>query len=243
MNAMFAADMLLHHPGADVNYVEKMNRVSSDEEKNWHPIYRDVVKGNGSVIVEAVKEELSTGVKAEAIINDHLIPAINYVGQLFNDNRYFLPQLIRSANTMKLAIDHVEPLLEKKDGGKVLPTVIIATVKGDIHDIGKNLVALMLKNYGYQVIDLGKDVTAEEIVETALRENAAVIGLSALMTTTMMRMQDVVELCKKRGCQAKIVIGGACITEDFAREIGADAYAKDAMGAVRAAERLFCEIK
>lgn len=238
MNAMFAADMLLHHPGADVNYVEKMNRVSSDEEKNWHPIYRDVVKGNGSVIVEAVKEELSTCVKAEAIINDHLIPAINYVGQLFNDNRYFLPQLIRSANTMKLAIDHVEPLLEKKDGGKVLPTVVIATVKGDIHDIGKNLVALMLKNYGYQVIDLGKDVTAEEIVETALRENAAVIGLSALMTTTMMRMQDVVELCKKRGCQAKIVIGGACITEDFAVEIGADAYARDAADTVRVVERL-----
>ncbi len=238
MNAMFAADMLLHHPGADVNYVEKMNRVSSDEEKNWHPIYRDVVKGNGSVIVEAVKEELSAGVKAEAIINDHLIPAINYVGQLFNDNRYFLPQLIRSANTMKLAIDHVEPLLEKKDGGKVLPTVIIATVKGDIHDIGKNLVALMLKNYGYQVIDLGKDVTAEEIVETALREKAAVIGLSALMTTTMMRMQDVVELCKKRGCTAKIVIGGACITEDFAVEIGADAYARDAADTVRVVERL-----
>ena len=238
MNAMFAADMLLHHPGADVNYVEKMNRVSSDEEKNWHPIYRDVVKGNGSVIVEAVKEELSAGVKAEAIINEQLIPAINYVGQLFNDNRYFLPQLIRSANTMKLAIDHVEPLLEKKDGGKVLPTVVIATVKGDIHDIGKNLVALMLKNYGYQVIDLGKDVTAEEIVETALRENAAVIGLSALMTTTMMRMQDVVELCKKRGCPAKIVIGGACITEDFAVEIGADAYARDAADTVRVVERL-----
>jgi methylmalonyl-CoA mutase cobalamin-binding domain/chain len=123
---------------------------------------------------------------------------------------------------MKMAIDHIEPLLEKKTGGKVLPTVIIATVKGDIHDIGKNLVALMLKNYGYQVMDLGKDVTAEDIVETALRENAAVIGLSALMTTTMMRMGDVVELAKQKGCKAKILVGGACITEDFAKEIGAD---------------------
>lgn len=238
MNAMFAADMLLHHPNADVNYIAKMNRVDSDEENGWHPIYRDVVKGNGSVIVEAVQAELSAGMKAEAIINEHLIPAINYVGQLFNDNKYFLPQLIRSANTMKAAIDYVEPLLEKKDSGKTLPTVIIATVKGDIHDIGKNLVVLMMKNYGYPVIDLGKDVSAETIVETALKENAAVIGLSALMTTTMMRMQDVVDLCKARGCQAKIVIGGACITEDFAVEIGADAYAKDAADTVRVVERL-----
>jgi len=238
MNAMFAADMLLHHPNADVNYIAKMNRVDSDEENSWHPIYRDVVKGNGSVIVEAVQAELSAGMKAEAIINEHLIPAINYVGQLFNDNKYFLPQLIRSANTMKIAIDYVEPLLEKKDSGKTLPTVIIATVKGDIHDIGKNLVVLMMKNYGYPVIDLGKDVPAEVIVETAIRENAAVIGLSALMTTTMMRMQDVVDLCKARGCQAKIVIGGACITEDFAVEIGADAYAKDAADTVRVVERL-----
>lgn len=238
MNAMFAADMLLHHPNADVNYIEKMNRVSSDEENEWHPIYRDVVKGNGNVILEAVKAELETGAKAEAIINEQLIPAINQVGQYFNDNKYFLPQLIRSANTMKTAIDYLEPLLEKKDNGKVLPTVIIATVKGDIHDIGKNLVVLMMKNYGYPVIDMGKDVPAEVIVETAIRENAAVIGLSALMTTTMMRMQDVVDLCKKRGCRSKIVIGGACITEDFATEIGADAFAKDAADTVRVVEKL-----
>ena len=238
MNAMFAADMLLHHPNADVNYIEKMNRVSSDEENEWHPIYRDVVKGNGNVILEAVKAELETGAKAEAIINEQLIPAINQVGQYFNDKKYFLPQLIRSANTMKTAIDYLEPLLEKKDNGKVLPTVIIATVKGDIHDIGKNLVVLMMKNYGYPVIDLGKDVPAEVIVETAIRENAAVIGLSALMTTTMMRMQDVVDLCKKRGCRSKIVIGGACITEDFATEIGADAFARDAADTVRVVEKL-----
>lgn len=238
MHAMFAADMLLHHPNADVIFVDKMNAANATEDDGKHPIHRHVVKGNGVAILDAVKAELEIGTKAETIINEYLIPAINEVGQYFNDGKYFLPQLIRSANTMKTAIDHVEPLLEKKETGEILSTIIIATVKGDIHDIGKNLVVLMLKNYGYPVIDLGKDVPAEEIVRVAMEENAAVIGLSALMTTTMMRMQDVVDECKACGCKAKIVIGGACITEDFAVEIGADAYAKDAADTVRVVERL-----
>ena len=238
MDAMFAADMLLHHPNADVTFVDKMNEANAAEDDTYHPIHRHVVKGNGVAILDAVKEELALGTKAEAIINEYLIPAINEVGQYFNDGKYFLPQLIRSANTMKTAIDYVEPLLEKKETGEVLPTIVIATVKGDIHDIGKNLVVLMLKNYGYPVVDMGKDIAPEEIVRVAMEEKAAVIGLSALMTTTMMRMQDVVDECKARGCQAKVVIGGACITEDFAEEIGADAYAKDAADTVRVVERL-----
>lgn len=238
MHAMLAADMLLHHPNADVTFVDKMNAANATEDDGKHPIHRHVVKGNGVAILDAVKEELALGTKAEAIINEYLIPAINEVGQYFNDGKYFLPQLIRSANTMKTAIDYVEPLLEKKDSGVVLPTIVIATVKGDIHDIGKNLVVLMLKNYGYPVIDMGKDVPPEEIVRVAMEENAAVIGLSALMTTTMMRMQDVVDVAKEKGCTAKIVIGGACITEEFAEEIGADAYAKDAADTVKVVERL-----
>jgi len=238
MDAMFAADMLLHHPNADVTFVDKMNEANTAEDDTSHPIHRHVVKGNGIAILDAVKEELALGTKAEAIINEYLIPAINEVGQYFNDGKYFLPQLIRSANTMKTAIDYVEPLLEKKESGEVLPSIVIATVKGDIHDIGKNLVVLMLKNYGYPVIDMGKDIAPEEIVRVAMEEDAAVIGLSALMTTTMMRMQDVVDECKACGCQAKVVIGGACITEDFAEEIGADAYAKDAADTVRVVERL-----
>ena len=238
MDAMYAADMLLHHPNADVTFVDKMNEANATDDDGHHAIHRHVVKGNGIAILDAVKEELALGTKAEAIINEYLIPAINEVGQYFNDGKYFLPQLIRSANTMKTAIDYVEPLLEKKESGEALPTIVIATVKGDIHDIGKNLVVLMLKNYGYTVIDMGKDIPAEEIVRVAMEENAAVIGLSALMTTTMMRMQDVVDECKAKGCKAKVVIGGACITEDFAEEIGADAYAKDAADTVRVVERL-----
>ena len=254
MNSVFAADMLLHHPEADVRFVEKMNRVDEvNDDKS--AIYRDVVKGNGVAILENVKAHLSGRKSAaevanevsnavtdvvtpEMIINEHLIPAINEVGQLFNDNKYFLPQLIRSANTMKIAIDYLEPMLEKKETTETLPTIIIATVKGDIHDIGKNLVALMLKNYGYPVIDMGKDVSAEAIVAKAMEENAGFICLSALMTTTMMRMEDVVVLAKKRGCTAKILVGGACITEDFAKEIGADGYSKDAAECVRVVAEL-----
>ena len=155
-----------------------------------------------------------------------------------SQKKYFLPQLIGSANTMKLAIEHLEPLLEKKDSGEDMPTLVIATVEGDIHDIGKNLVVLMLKNYGYNVIDMGKDVPCEDIVNKAIETNAAVIGLSALMTTTMMRMKDVVEICKEKGCKSKVVIGGACITQSFADEIGADGYSKDAAECVKLVERL-----
>ena len=137
---------------------------------------------------------LSDGAKPDEIINNSLIPAINEVGELFNQKKYFLPQLIGSANTMKLAIEHLEPLLEKKDSGEDMPTLVIASGwRGISIDIGKNLVVLMLKNYGYNVIDMGKDVPCEDIVNKAIETNAAVIGLSALMTTTMMRMKDVVE--------------------------------------------------
>ena len=129
-------------------------------------------------------------------------------------------------------------MLERGEGAIDTATIVIATVEGDIHDIGKNLVVLMLKNYGYRVIDLGKDVPSDVIVETAMKENAAVISLSALMTTTMMRMKEVVELAKEKGCHAKIIVGGAAINENFAEEIGADGYGKDAASAVKVVEGL-----
>ena len=197
-----------------------------------------VLKGNRNGIVKITKEALESGEKPAELLNQVLLPAINQVGEFFDQGKYFLPQLIASANTMKLAIDYLEPMLEKKNDGQEMPTLVIATVEGDIHDIGKNLVVLMLKNYGYNVIDMGKDVPCEDIVDTAIRENAAIIGLSALMTTTMMRMQDVVELCKEKGCKSKVIIGGACITQSFADEIGADGYSKDAAECVRLVERL-----
>lgn len=268
MNAAFASDMLLHRPDSDLRYIAHMNRIAqknaqyetvtikkeapkpnqtvansteADTEFTEHPVFQAVLKGNKGTIVEEVKQTLSEGKEPGAIIDEYLIPAINEVGELFNQKKYFLPQLIGSANTMKSAIDYLEPLMPKKDGVEDMPTLVIATVEGDIHDIGKNLVVLMLKNYGYRVIDMGKDVPCEDIVNTAIRENAAIIGLSALMTTTMMRMQDVVELCKEKGCTSKVIIGGACITQSFADEIGAAGYSTDAAECVKLVERLLSE--
>ena len=167
-----------------------------------------------------------------------LIPAINDVGDLFNKKKYFLPQLIASAETMEKSIGYLEPMLVKKDTGEVLPTIIIATVEGDIHDIGKNLVALMLRNYGYNVIDLGKDVPLDDILKAAADNNAEIIALSALMTTTMMRMKDVVDAVKEQNLPYKVIIGGAVVTDSFAEEIGADGYSNDAADCVKLVESI-----
>lgn len=261
MNAAFASDMLLDKAESDIRYIKRMNFLaeqyagterivvraaagSKQEEKQENSldnaVFQCVLKGNKNTILEEVQKELANGAKPDEIINSYLIPAINEVGELFDKKKYFLPQLISSANTMKTAVEYLEPMLAQGCGEKKA-TIVVATVEGDIHDIGKNLVVLMLKNYGYHVIDLGKDVPAEVIVDMAMKEQAEVIGLSALMTTTMMRMKDVVVVAKERGCSCKIVIGGAAITESFAEEIGADGYSKDAAECVRLVERLLQE--
>lgn len=261
MNAAFASDMLLNKKESDIRYIERMNFLSEKyagmervmvqktpagtsatggetrKESTGSGVFQAVLKGNKEHVLEEVKKMLDGGAKPDEIINEHLIAAINEVGELFDKKKYFLPQLISSANTMKLAIEYLEPMLERSNT-EAMATIVVATVEGDIHDIGKNLVVLMLKNYGYHVIDLGKDVPADVIVDTAMNEGAKVIGLSALMTTTMMRMKDVVELAKEKGCTAKIVIGGAAITESFSDEIGADGYSKDAAECVKLVEHL-----
>lgn len=199
-----------------------------------------VLKGKQRDIVEITKTAVEDGFEPQQILNEALMPAINEVGDLFDKGKYFLPQLIASAETMKKSIDYLEPML-KKDGVEAdMPTVVIATVKGDIHDIGKNLVALMLKNHGFTVVDLGKDVPREEIIEAARKYNARIIALSALMTTTMQEMKQVIDLAKQEGIEAKVMIGGAVITQDYADEIGADGYSRDAADAVKLAQRL-CE--
>ncbi len=210
---------------------------AQDADVTKSAVYQAVLKGNKRGILDEVKAVLGEGEQPERILNGHLIPAISEVGELFERQKYFLPQLIASANAMETAIAYLEPMLERGDTEKKA-TIVIATVEGDIHDIGKNLVALMLRNYGYRVIDLGKDVPAERIVETAVAEHAKIIGLSALMTTTMMRMKEVVELVKEKGADCMVMIGGAAITESFAEEIGADGYSKDAAECVKLAERL-----
>lgn len=199
-----------------------------------------VLKGKQRDIVEITKTAVDDGFEPQQILNEALMPAINEVGDLFDRGKYFLPQLIASAETMKKSIDYLEPMLKKDGVDADMPTVVIATVKGDIHDIGKNLVALMLKNHGFTVVDLGKDVPREEIIEAARKYNARIIALSALMTTTMQEMKHVIDLAKQEGIEAKVMIGGAVITQDYADEIGADGYSKDAADAVKLAQKL-CE--
>ena len=259
MNAAFASDMLLHKPDSDIRYINRMQvyeKHLAEKEASAQPvkkrtvvqerasdheadaIFSCVLKGDKKHIVAKVEAALAEGEQPGDIISGKLIPAINDVGDKFEKQIYFLPQLIASASAMQTAIEHLEPLLARGDGDGETATIVIATVEGDIHDIGKNLVVLMLKNYGYNVIDLGKDVAAETIVNTALEQNAQIIGLSALMTTTMMRMKDVVELAKEKRCTSKIIIGGACITESFAQEIGADGYSADAASCVKLVQKL-----
>nr|WP_296485290.1 homocysteine S-methyltransferase family protein [uncultured Acetatifactor sp.] len=201
-------------------------------------IRNSVLKGNRKGIAAQVREALAEGEEPSALLQEVLLPAINEVGELFDKGKYFLPQLIASAEAMKNAIEILEPLLLRETDSGDRPVVIIATVEGDIHDIGKNLVALMLKNYGFQVIDLGKDVPKEDIIRAAKENHAQIIALSALMTTTMRRMREVIAYAREEGLTAKVMIGGAVITQDYADEIGADGYSADAAEAVKLAWRL-----
>lgn len=252
LNIASATDLLLHKEGSSASYLDRMAALGGSEEakpkgapkETLSPeerVFQDVLSGDEKKITSDVEALLQTGKAAGEIIDGYLIPAINEVGDKYEKKIYFLPQLISSANAMKVALDLLEPMLGSGSELSAPATIVIATVEGDIHDIGKNLVVLMLKNYGYHVIDLGKDVDAETIVRSAIQENAAVIGLSALMTTTMVRMKEVVALAKEKGYTGKIIIGGACITQDYADEIGADGYAADAAGTVKLVERLLRE--
>ena len=262
VSCAFASDLLLHKQGADIRYIQLMEALKEKREALGEvavpqtgirlktpaqestvssitdKLYADVLKGNKNIIVEDTKEALSKGHEAKDLLDGILLPAINEVGELFDKGKYFLPQLIASAEAMKASIEHMKPFLLQAHTGADMPTVVIATVEGDIHDIGKNLVALMLKNYGFRVIDLGKDVPKEQIIEAARKYDAQVIALSALMTTTMQQMRHVIQYAKQQKVQAKIIIGGAVITQEYADEIGADGYSKDAADAVKLTKKL-----
>lgn len=223
---------------ADRTGPDRSTGAEGDESPMAAALRHAVRKGNRSGIAAITRDALAAGEEPQFLLDRVLIPAINEVGELFDQGKYFLPQLIGSAEAMKNSIEVLEPLLRQTSDSRHMPVVVIATVEGDIHDIGKNLVAMMLKNYGFQVIDLGKDVPREEIVRAAEENHAQIIALSALMTTTMQRMREVIALVKERGLPAKVMIGGAVITQDYADEIGADGYSQDAAEAVRLAQRL-----
>ena len=187
---------------------------------------------------EAMKEEIDAGKEPLVVINDELIPALDKVGKGFEAGTVFLPQLLMSADAAKAAFDVVKQALAGKPR-TVKGKVILATVKGDIHDIGKNIVKVMLENYGYDVIDLGKDVPPEVIVDAAIKDDIKVVGLSALMTTTVVSMEETIKLLREKKPDTKVVVGGAVMTQEYADQIGADAYSKDAMQTVRYCDSVF----
>lgn len=198
-------------------------------------LYDAVLSGDKEGAPALLEQELARGVDPLELVDGILIPAITEVGERYERREYFLPQLIRAAETMQLAFARLKPLLEARRGPEKRPAVVLATVEGDIHDIGKNIVALLLGNHGFEVVDAGKDVPAEEIVACAMRHKAHIIGLSALMTTTMVRMEDTIRLVRERGLPIRVMVGGAAVTRAFAESIGADAYCEDAVSGVRAA--------
>ncbi len=196
-----------------------------------------IEKGMVGVAESAMKEAIKTRDALE-VINEELIPALDKVGKGFEKGTVFLPQLLLSADAAKAAFEVVKASMAGKPRD-LKGKVIIATVKGDIHDIGKNIVKVMLENYGYDVIDLGKDVPPEVIVEKAIDEDVKLVGLSALMTTTVVSMEDTIKLLRKKKPDTKVVVGGAVMTQEYADAIGADCYAKDAMATVRYADSIF----
>ena len=256
-----ATDLLLAKEESDLRYIEYANNMTPVETKvvpasvagaakpsatngtNSNASYIEriktaVLKGNRNGTADITKEALASGEDPQGILNEALLPAINLVGDYFEQKKYFLPQLIAGAEAMKNAMEILEEKLLTGESSENMPVVVIATVEGDIHDIGKNLVAMMLKNYGFKVIDLGKDVTTATIIEAAKENHADLIALSALMTTTMQKMREVVDSVKAEGLNAQVMIGGAVTTSEYATEIKADGYAKDAAEAVKVAKRL-----
>lgn len=218
----------------------RTSAVTTEEEKG-SAITRAIIKGQKDEIVALLQAELDRGADPFILVDEEMIPAITVVGEKYEKREYFLPQLLLCAETMQQGFESIKHLLSRQ-GQDAKATIIMATVEGDIHDIGKNIVCLMLKNYGYNVVDLGKDVSAKDIVAAATQYKAAVIGLSALMTTTMVRMEDTVQLIRENDLPCRVMVGGAVVSQDFAQRIGAHGYADDAVAAVRVATSLCAEV-
>ena len=228
--------------GAKASAAEKagegMTGGSSPQPSAGMSLGDSIRRGMAGSAADAARALLEAGTPALSLINEELIPALDFVGKGFEKGTIFLPQLLMSAEAAKAAFEVVkETMQDEKQETK--GRVILATVKGDIHDIGKNIVKVMLENYSFEIIDLGKDVAPEIIVETAIRENISLVGLSALMTTTVVSMEDTIRLLREKKPDTKVVVGGAVMTQEYADSIGADSYAADAMATVHFAEEVF----
>lgn len=196
-----------------------------------------IIKGDQKTAVEMTRQALTEGVPPASILNEGLIAGMNVIGVRFKANQVYIPEVLISARAMKMAMEVLEPKLVEA-GVKPLGKALVGTVQGDLHDIGKNLVAMMLKGAGFEVIDLGVDSSPEKFVAKAKESNPQIIGLSALLTTTMPAMEKTIRAIKEAGLTAKTMIGGAPVTQAYADKIGADGYAPDAASAVDLAKSL-----
>lgn len=190
-------------------------------------------QGEDKQVFELTNEAIAEGIPAKEILDNGLIAGMDIIGEQFRKHEIFLPEVLLAARAMYAGMDQLKPLFAK-EGIPSIGKVVLGTVQGDLHDIGKNLVGIMLKGAGFDIIDLGKDVPPEEFVETAVREGAEVIGMSTLLTTTTPMMTQVIELLKEKGLDStiKTIVGGAPVSEELARDIGADSYGYDAASAV-----------
>lgn len=231
------ADDVVLKPGAVVTVVDGNAQVTDNKssESKMPPLYEAIVKGQKNNAIKAVAE-LKDKTPLE-IVEEFLIPALDKVGVDYDKGKIFLPQLMMSAETAKVVFDELKPMMVKEEGSKKGP-VVIATVEADVHDIGKNIVKVVLESYGFEVIDLGKDVKASIILEAALKYKPIAIGLSALMTTTVVYMQKTIELLKENNVNIPTIVGGAVLTEEVKNQIGGTYYARDAVETVKICESL-----
>ncbi|MEF8787561.1 MAG: corrinoid protein [Planctomycetota bacterium] len=200
-------------------------------------IAEHVINGEKEETANEVQEAIDEGVDPQKVLNEGLTAGMDEVGKRFKANEFYVPEVLISARAMHAGMEILDPLLAES-GAEPTGTVVLGTVKGDLHDIGKNLVNMMLRGAGFKVIDVGIDVEPEEFVEQAQENGANIVGLSALLTTTMPEMETVIEALKEAGVEAKTLIGGAPVTDEYADEIGADGYAADAASAVDVAKEL-----
>ena len=202
-------------------------------------LYDAILNGNAKAAKEITQTSLAAGANPQALVDDTMIPAMNEVGRRYEANEYFVPELLIAARAMKASLELIRPLLSAR-GAEPVGSVVIGTVQGDLHDIGKNLVGAMLEGAGFEVIDLGVDVSAEKFINAAKEKKATLVALSALLTTTMHSMKAVMEKLREAGMRdsVKVMIGGAPVTQKYADEIGADGYSSNANAAVALARKL-----
>ena len=202
-------------------------------------LYEAILDGEAADAVENVKSLLAGNHSAESVLNEACIPAMDEVGQLFEEGKLFVPEMLIAARAMQAALDILRPLLVAENV-QVLGKVVLGTVTGDMHDIGKNLVAMMLEGAGFEVIDIGTDVSPEAFYQAVIENQPDVLGMSALLTTTMASITPIIDKLNAENVRkdVKIVIGGAPVTQDFAQKVGADGYADDAASAVRVVKSL-----